>query len=322
VVVTKRDGPLVRGCLEQLATISHSVGFETIVVLNGCTAHDADALRRDTAGVEVLSTDVNVGFGGALNHARAAVHGDFIVTLHDDARPTAGWLETLVQAAEEQPGAGIVGSLVLGSDGAVQAAGGRLLTGGHMSPTWSGPAPPRERFTARTVVDYTPDCSLLVRRQLWDLIGGADERFFPHAYTDVDLCLAIRARGAHVVCEPASVVTHRQDPSADPTFARFSSERNRRLLLEKWGRLIADQDPGCGATISAPPETLPEQDRRTDAAARERMQLARMAEVSEAFAESLRSQLEAARAELEQLHERLQPGGRIGSAVRRALQRS
>jgi GT2 family glycosyltransferase len=149
------------------------------VVLNGAPDEDAERLRAQTKGVQVQAQAVNLGFGGALNHGRAIARGDFIVSLHDDAEVEPGWLESLLDAADQDPGAGAVGSLVLDVERRLQAAGCELVADGVTRPVWTGERPAPDRFDAVRAVDYSPSCSLLVRASSWDRIGGADERFFP-----------------------------------------------------------------------------------------------------------------------------------------------
>jgi GT2 family glycosyltransferase len=310
VIVAIGDGPRLRTCLRRLAALDDDVPFEVIVVLCGCDAGQAETLRSETRAVEVLHTPVNLGLAGALNLARGSVRGEFIVSLHDDADPAAGWLRALVTAADAEPEAGAVGSLVLNPDGSVQAAGGRLVATGGTRAVWDGQrAPSAARFTDRRPVDYCPSCSLLVRVSSWDRVGGADERFFPIYYVDVDLCLAIRARGEGVLCEPASVVAHHRGSSTDHDYAMFLMVRNRELLLEKWGDLVRD--------VHAPGLELPTQERARDASERERAQLLRHLWVSEAYAAQLRGERDRARewiAELDPLIQRLQ--GRADTLAR------
>jgi GT2 family glycosyltransferase len=74
---------------------------------------------------------------------------------------------------------------------------------------------------------------LLVRRYL-DEVGTFDERFFVY-YEDTDLSWRGRLRGWRYVYEPAALVRHHHAQSSvvgSPLF-RFSTERNRLLMLAK-----------------------------------------------------------------------------------------
>jgi len=274
------------------------VEHETIVVLNGVGPDEAAAVRGFAAGAQVVHSAVNTGLGAALNRGRSLAGGEFIVVLHDDAEVAAGWLERLVAAADGDPGAGAVGSLVVDREGRVSAAGWQLLPDGTTRPPWPSEPPLAVEVRGVRPVDYCGTCSLLVRASTWDRVGGADETFYPLYYVDVDLCLGIRARGERVICEPASVVRHLGGGSTTREFASFAAARNRVRLLEKWGPLVSAHVPGSGATFRLDSAGLPPQGREADPLARER-------ETAREFAEDQRRRLGLCSAERDQALGRL-----------------
>ena len=315
VVVSSADAGLAR-CLEQLAGLASAISFETIVVLNGLAPAEASSVRDGVRGVKFVESEINLGFAGALNHGRAVARGELIVSLHDDAEVHVGWLDALVETADRDRGAGAVGSLVLREDGRVRAAGWELMPDGRTRPLGEGRPPGAKEFDEPRAVDYASSCSLLVRAASWDRIGGADERLYPVYYVDVDLCLAIRACGERVLVQPRSVVVHPGGASTERDFAHFVVERNRRLMIEKWGDLISAHAPGSGATFAAD-GARPAQATALDRAGRIR----RDSVLADAYAADLRSRLAAQAAEIDEL--RRQAADREGivaeleSAVRR-----
>ena len=296
IVVASVETPL-RRCLERLAASASAVPFETIVVLNGVPPGEASRLGDGVAGPRFEESAINLGFAGALNRGRAVAHGEFVVSLHDDAEVQPNWLDALVETADSDPGVGAVGSLVLGGDGRVRAAGWELLSDGRTRPPWNGEPPAAEAFAEARAVDYSPSCSLLVRASTWDRIGGADERLFPVYYVDVDLCLAIRARGERVLMQPRSIVVHHGGASTNRDFAEFVAGRNRELMIEKWGELIRSHTPGSGATFSLADGAPPPQEADPDLGSRVRRDSA----IARDYAADLRSRLAAQTAELDAL---------------------
>jgi GT2 family glycosyltransferase len=282
-------GPLLERCLERLATVgAGAVAFETIVFLDGAGDDEAERLRRRVRGARVESSRVELGLAGALNRARARARGEFLVSLHDDAEIEPGWLEALVAAAEADPRAGAVGSLVLHMDRRVQAAGRELLPSGLTTPAWGRSVRDLDRVQ---VVDYCGSSSLLIRATTWDEVGGADERFYPLYYVDVDLCVAILARGRRVLLAPQSVIRHHQGASTDRPFARFVAGRNRQIFLAKWGEIVATHVPASGVVEPPVAGELPRQQREPDPDRQERVQLERALAVTRAYAETLQARL-------------------------------
>jgi hypothetical protein len=279
IVVASKDGPRLRRCLELLAELPDACEFETIAVVSG-PAESAE-------GVQLLTSEVNLGLAGALNAAREIAAGEFLVSVHDDVEPRPGWLDALVRAADEELDAGVIGGLVLNLDGTTQGAGWDILPNATNRPAGA---------TERRPVDYVQSCSMLVRTAVWDLIGGADERIYPVYHVDLDLCMAARARGARVLLEPASVLAHARGASSGREFGAWVGERNRRFIVDKWGSLLAAAAVGSGQTWSLEPHAVPPGHRAPDAAGREREHLCRRAELFEAWAAELAVRIEASTA--------------------------
>ena len=283
-------GPLLERCLERLARVgAGALAFETIVFLDGAGDDEAQRLRGRVRGAHVESSSVELGLAGALNRARARARGEYLVSLHDDAEIEPGWLEALVAAADDDPQAGAVGSLILRMDRRVQAAGRELLPSGVTRPAWGRSVRDLDRVH---IVDQCGSASLLVRATTWDELGGADERFYPVYYVDVDLCVAILARGHRVLLAPRSVIRHHQGASTYRAFARFVHGRNRDMFRAKWGKVVATHVPASGVVTPPEPGELPPQQWEPDAARKERVQLERALVVTREYAESLQERLE------------------------------
>ncbi|HEY0632758.1 MAG TPA: glycosyltransferase family 2 protein [Thermoleophilaceae bacterium] len=282
-------GPLLERCLERLATVgSRDVAFETIVFLDGAGKDEASRLRERVRGARVEASSVELGLAGALNRARARARGEFLVSLHDDAEIEPGWLDALVAAVDDDPEAGAVGSLILRMDRRVQAAGRELLPTGVTRPAWGRSVRDLDRVHA---VDQCGSASLLVRATTWDELGGADERFYPVYYVDVDLCVAILARGQRVLLAPRSVIRHHQGASTYRAFARFLHGRNREQFRAKWGEVVTTHVPASGVVARPAAGELPRQQREPDPDRQERVQLERALEVTREYAETLQARL-------------------------------
>jgi GT2 family glycosyltransferase len=289
IIAAGARGPLLERCLKRLASVgSRTVAFETIVFLDGAGDEEADRLRQRVRGAYVEASTIELGLAGALNRSRAHARGEFLVSLHDDAEIEPGWLEALVAAAEADPQAGAVGSLVLHMDRRVQAAGRELLPSGFTRPAWGRSVRDLDRVHA---VDQCGSSSLLIRASTWDEVGGADERFYPLYYVDVDLCVAILARGQRVLLAPRSVIRHHQGASTARSFARFLTGRNREMFRAKWGTIVATHVPGSGVVATPPAGALPRQQREPDRDRQERVQLERALAVTRAYAEQLEARL-------------------------------
>src|SRR5579862_9466078 len=114
IIVAASSTSLLWACLRSIAHHAPTtIPFETIIVMNEWTAMAEAELRDNVGGIKVINSRVNLGFAGAANRGRSLARGKYLVLLHDDAEVEAGWMEALVETADEHPEAGAVGGKVL-----------------------------------------------------------------------------------------------------------------------------------------------------------------------------------------------------------------
>jgi GT2 family glycosyltransferase len=243
VVAVAHDPDRLRRCLDSVERGAGEVPHEVVVVLNGADDDVVEA-SRTLPGARVVESRWNLGFAGACNLGRAHARGELIVVLHDDAEAESGWLPALVAAAERHPQAGVIGSRILTGDGVrLQLAGAAIFSDASTVLIGRGAPPGAPEYMAARPVDYCSSCSVLVRAETWDAIGGLDELLFPGGYVDADLGIAAREAGWSVRYEPASVVRHHQGGSTTGGFKAFAHGRNRDRLRSKWAQVLAAKEP-------------------------------------------------------------------------------
>ncbi|HEX3125813.1 MAG TPA: glycosyltransferase family 2 protein, partial [Thermoanaerobaculia bacterium] len=248
IVTAKQPELLARG-LESLARCGSAVPFEVIVVLNDAIPEVKAVVREQVSGAVVIDSSVPLGLAGGSNRARSAARGELLVLFHDDAEAEPGWLDALVETIDAHPEAGAVGSRMLNPDGSPQSLGNVLWSDGNAWPLGAGLRSLLPASETACAVDYCGTSSLLVRASTWDAVGGADERFYPAYYVDVDLCLGIWSLGQAVLCTPASRVRHVKSASTESLFRAFLFRRNQKLLLEKWSGMLASFEPPAPGSV-------------------------------------------------------------------------
>lgn len=164
-------------------------------------------------GVRYLRNPRNLGYLRAVNRAAGSGRGEFVVTINSDTEPQEGWLDALVARAEGAPSIAAVGARLIYPDGRLQEAGGVVFRDGGALNYGNGESPHDPRFTFARPVDYCSAAALLVRRDVWERLGGFDERYAPAYYEDTDLCFRVREDGHEVWYEPYAVVTHHEGGS-------------------------------------------------------------------------------------------------------------
>lgn len=185
---------------------------EIVVVDNGSTDDSVAHLRQRWPDIRVLALADNVGFAAGNNRGAEGAVTDHLVFLNNDTQPEPGWLQALVAAATADPARGLVTSKILYLEpaGVIDSAGdGYLRCGGGFKRAHGKPA-----HMAADSGEVFGACgaAFLIRRDLFEALGGFDEDFFM-VYEDVDLSYRARHLGARVWFAADSVVRHAGSPA-------------------------------------------------------------------------------------------------------------
>lgn len=213
----------VRSCLD-----SGLEEAQVTVVDNLSRDGTAELVERQFPGVLVLVMDSNVGFAAAVNRGARDSGGDFLLLLNPDARLRAGALKAMLDALADDPRRGAISPRVERPDGRLDPACRRTFpdpaTALYRLSGLSRMRPDSARLGAYNlthipvdqamVVDSGTGACLLVRRAVWEEVGGLDEGYFMYG-EDLELCWQIRARGLVVWYEPRALVVHLKGRSSE-----------------------------------------------------------------------------------------------------------
>jgi len=244
LVPTTTQAERLAECLAALAArLPASVPVEIVVVASAATPEVKRVLAAAAdPRLRVVECAVNLGVAGGYNRARAAASGELLCLLHDDTVIGEGWLEAMLAAAARYPDSGVFASVVTDPDGTLQSAGWILwaeATPGRAWPASTDTAAIRDAAP----VDFGSSSALAVRAELFDAIGGLDERFHPGYYVDADCAFACREVGRVVRLVPAARALHYRRSTSSAAYRDFVAERNRRRFVEKWGHRLAGRPP-------------------------------------------------------------------------------
>jgi GT2 family glycosyltransferase len=191
----------------------------------------------------------NRGFSGATNLGVVHSRAPFVLLMNSDVIPVApGWLERMRSVLAAHPRIGMLGARLHYPNGAVQHDGMEF----HWDPTLRShvnrhpgagrlPATPSGAFVPRQAV--TGAC-VMMKRELYDAVGGLDERFLIGDFEDSDLCLKVRDKGLEIACLPFPVtLIHLERQSLSgvgaPGFRDDVVRYNAWRHDARWGATIA-----------------------------------------------------------------------------------
>jgi GT2 family glycosyltransferase/glycosyltransferase involved in cell wall biosynthesis len=233
-------------CLRSLLREVDLTETEIVVVDNASADATRPVLDYFGGYVRAVHNEENLGFVHGNNRGAGVARGEYLLFLNNDTVVLPGWLDALVETADADPRVGVVGPMFIFPDWTLQEAGGIVWQSGDAYRYGWGRSPDDRRFNFAREVDYVTGASLLVRKSLFDRLGGFDRRYAPIYYEDVDLCFGARALGYKVVYQPLSRILHFEGATTG-TDTGVGLKRyqvlNRQKFREKWREVLEGEQP-------------------------------------------------------------------------------
>jgi GT2 family glycosyltransferase len=246
IIVNWNTGPLIRDCLESTSHArTPAFRLERLVVVDNNSADgSADGLGGlSEQPISVLHNDTNRGFAAACNQGAAGTQADYLLFLNPDTRVFADSLWRPLEFLERNENSkfGICGVRHVDDSGAFSTSCARFptlriffgqMTGlSRLFPTCfpSHLMPESECMESRDV-DQIIGAFFLVRRSLFDALGGFDPRFFVY-FEEVDFSLRAVQAGFWSYYLAGTTVYHKGGGSSHQAKAArlFYSLRSRLL---------------------------------------------------------------------------------------------
>nr|WP_113866683.1 glycosyltransferase [Brenneria salicis]NMN91184.1 GT2 family glycosyltransferase [Brenneria salicis ATCC 15712 = DSM 30166]RBP62288.1 GT2 family glycosyltransferase [Brenneria salicis ATCC 15712 = DSM 30166]RLM30533.1 hypothetical protein BHG07_10100 [Brenneria salicis ATCC 15712 = DSM 30166] len=255
IIIPTRDHlVLLSECVESLMEKTQYSRYELLLVDNGSTEPGAcQFLQRlaemGLAQIRVLQWHEEFNFSAINNYAATHAHGDVLLFLNNDTVILNGeWLQALLQHAL-RPEVGIVGAKMTFEDGRIQHGGMVLGLNGSAGIAFQGldaEAPGYMRLLQVTHDSGAVSAAcMMMRRDVFNELGGFDAEQFPAYFGDVDLSLKAQQQGYLTVWTPDAHLRHMG--GASRLLARFGVSAMPRIqdiepLYQRWFAQLVD-DP-------------------------------------------------------------------------------
>lgn len=252
IIPTRNGLALIEPCVGSLLARTTYPAFEVMIVDNG--SDDAGTLaylRQVTADarVRVVSDERPFNYSALNNAAARQCRGELLALVNNDIEVLSpDWLDEMVGHAL-RPEVGAVGARLWFPDGRLQHAGVVLGLGGvaghphrllaRGAPGYLGRAQLTQEFSAITAA------CMVLRRAVFDEVGGFDEQHLAVDFNDIDLCLRIRRAGYRIVWTPHAELVHHESASRGqrrPVEQQARFEREAATLHQRWGAQL-HRDP-------------------------------------------------------------------------------
>jgi GT2 family glycosyltransferase len=260
VVPTRNGLQVLRQCIDSVLQRTRYPNYEILIVDNG--SDDAQTLAymqqvssRDPR-VRIRRDDRPFNFSALNNHALPDCRGSLIGLLNNDTEVISpDWLDEMVGLAC-RPDVGAVGARLWYGNHTLQHAGVVVGLGGCAGHMHLGLVQGESGYASRACLTQefsavTAAC-LLMRRALFETLGGLDEHNLAVDLNDVDLCLKVREAGYRIVWTPFAELYHHESVSrgkAVQPAQRARLEAERRCFAQRWSHWL-NADPAFHPALS------------------------------------------------------------------------
>jgi O-antigen biosynthesis protein len=258
IIPTKNNVNLLRQCIDSILGNTSYQSFEILVVDNGSDQPDTlDYLKSLTTlpRIRVIRDNYAFNYSALNNYAVTFAKGEVLGLINDDIEVTsADWLSEMVSHAL-RPGVGAVGARLWYPDHTLQHAG-MVLVGGVARHVHKHLAQGKSGFNDRAVLTQnftavTGAC-LVVKKALFEQVGGLNDQELAVGFNDVDFCLKLVETGYRNVWTPYAELIHHESATRgqdnSPEKQR-RAEKELRYMRKRWGDQL-HIDPAYNPNLS------------------------------------------------------------------------
>jgi GT2 family glycosyltransferase len=260
LIPTRDRRELVETAISSIIEKSDYQNFEILILDNGSSNADTIdyfvKIQREDTRVRVVPYNHPFNYSAINNYGVTQARGEVIGLINNDIEViTSGWLSEMVSHAL-RPEIGCVGAKLYYADDTIQHGGVIVGIGGVANHSHKHfPAESSGYFgrllLTQNISAVTAAC-LLVRRSVFEQVGGLDDENLAVAFNDVDFCLKVRQKGYRNLWTPYAELYHHESLSrgqedSPEKIQRFQSEI--QFMKEKWGPALAG-DPYYNPNLS------------------------------------------------------------------------
>lgn len=259
IIPTRNGLQLLRQCITSIIEKTTYQNYEILIVDNNsddaATLQYLDELEKKSHA-RILRDNRPFNYSALNNNAVLHAHGEFVGLLNNDVEIiTPDWLSEMIAIAA-QPGIGAVGARLWYPDNTLQHAGVILGLGGIAA--HSHKHLPRQKTDQFVRVSCTQNLSavtaacLIVRKSIYEQVGGLNEQDLQVAFNDVDFCLRILEAGYRNVWTPHAELYHHESATrgyenTPEKMARFRAEIE--YMKRRWHHLLIN-DPAYNPNLT------------------------------------------------------------------------
>ncbi|BAF72682.1 glycosyl transferase [Sulfurovum sp. NBC37-1] len=256
IIIPFKDKPeLLKTCIESILKKSSYQNYEIIGINNRSkeweTFKEMKRLEKRDSRVRFCEYNDTFNYSKINNFAvSSCAKGKHIVLMNNDIEIiTSNWIEEMLMFSQRDD-VSAVGSKLYYPNGTIQHAGIVLGIGGvagHAHKYFSKNVP--GYFSRLHIVQNLSSVTaalLMVKKAIYDEVGGLDEVNLQVAFNDVDFCLKLQKNGYLNLFTPWVEAYHHESKSRGEEDTPEKQERFKKeveFMKNKWSKILKEGDP-------------------------------------------------------------------------------
>ncbi|MCL5986645.1 MAG: glycosyltransferase family 2 protein [Actinobacteria bacterium] len=221
ILVTYNSASTISKCLESLFKQDDD-SFEVLIV-DSCSSDDTvSKLGEYKDKIRLFLPGKNLGYSGGNNLAARYAKGKYLIFLNPDVIVKENWLKEMILPVSGDDTVGVVGCLIYYPDGeTIHHAGGLFLSNAITKHMGDGERELELSNDGYLYPQFVTGASILVRKVLFERLGGFDVGYFPGYFEEAELCSRVRQLGMKVLLTPRAKAIHFESSSTGKFSQRF-----------------------------------------------------------------------------------------------------
>lgn len=259
IIPTRNGLKLLQQCVESILAKTTYSNYEILIVDNGSDDPDTLFYLQNLVAkpnIRVLRDDRPFNYSALNNAAIKLAHGEIVGLINNDIEVISpDWLSEMVSHAL-RPEVGAVGAKLLYPNDTIQHAGVLLgimgLAGhAHKNLPRHDQGHGRRANLIQSFSAVTAAC-LIVRKSIYESLGGLNETDLQVAFNDVDFCIRVREAGYRNIWTPYAELYHHESATrgyedSPEKQVRFTKEVE--YFRQCWGDLLQN-DPAYNPNLT------------------------------------------------------------------------
>lgn len=245
VVVNYNTKDLTLNCLESLVEYTSGIKYEIIVVDNASSDGSCADIRRIFPRVRLVVNETNIGFAAANNAAFKEAGGKYVFFLNSDTVLLNDAVKIFFDFMESHQGQDFAccGGNLLEENKEPQLPYGNFPSLRQIFfeqfflyrifPSFYARIPKlgvKEVVAELKEVPYVSGADLFVRKEVFNIIGKFDERFFLY-YEDTDFGYRLKKSGYKSAIVPEAKIIHLVGGSPKPSLEKYQIQKKSEFLF-------------------------------------------------------------------------------------------